>query len=281
MEGGDLFIKLSKLVTEEIPVTLTPPIGEPPKGFRFLDIWPRHLYQKVSGPAEQVQGLKKQGLELTFNLNKITAAELSALEDVQGKEISYFVPEEWKQVTVPFRDYAHEPLNDPRAAYLQLDFLKQELVALDTQLPIALFFPVKYSDTFNPQTYSLAPGTLVEEKNGLELFTTPLYAHDVGRLFLDTVKDNMQLTIIVVPKEVEETLEWAIEFINLDALAKRYVTASLQELEVNGDEQQPKYTEEYFRNRFHKYIRQFILYTEDDKPLELQATLNKNKIDLS
>ncbi|NGX53374.1 MAG: hypothetical protein K1000chlam4_00085 [Chlamydiae bacterium] len=169
VEGGDLFIKLSKLVTEEIPVTLTPPIGEPPKGFRFLDIWPKRLYQKVSGPEEQMQSLKKQGLELTFNLNKITTAELSALEDVQGKEISYFVPEEWKQIVIPFRDYALEPLNDPRAAYLQIDFLKQELVALDAQLPIALFFPVKYSDTLNPELYSLAPGPLVEKKNGLNL----------------------------------------------------------------------------------------------------------------
>ncbi|NGX53375.1 MAG: hypothetical protein K1000chlam4_00086 [Chlamydiae bacterium] len=91
----------------------------------------------------------------------------------------------------------------------------------------------------------------------------------------------MQLTIIVAPKEIEEHLEWAIEFINLDALEKSYVTASLQELEVIGDEQQPKYTEEYFRNRFHKYIRQFTLFAEDDKPLELQATLNKNTINLS
>ena len=48
--ANDLFIKLSKLVTEEIPVTITKPIGDPPKGYQFLDIWPKYLSQKVSGP---------------------------------------------------------------------------------------------------------------------------------------------------------------------------------------------------------------------------------------
>ncbi len=285
VEGGELFIKLSKLITEEIPVTITGPVGEAPEGYRFLDIWPKNLIQKVSGPEEQVVALKKRGLELTFNLNKISRDELDGLHDVQSgsvtDEISFFVPDEWKQIAIPFCDYALEPLNDPRAKYLQIDFIKQELVPLDIQLPISIFFPLKYSDTLNPQTYSLTPGPLIEEKNGLRLLKTPLYARDIGRFFLNTVKDNMQLMIIAAPKEVDPILDWTIEFVDMDDLENRYVATALDYLEDNTDEQRPKYTEEYLRNRFHKYVRHFTLFTEDGQPFELEPTLNQNTIIVS
>lgn len=281
LDGGDLFIKLSKLITAEIPVKITNPVGEPPKGYRFLDVWPKLLVQRVSGPEEQVLSLQKRGLELTFNLTKVSEADLEAIQDFQTnrvtEEISFFVPPEWKQVTIPFRDYALEPLNDPRAKFLRLDFLKQELIPIGIQLPIEIFYPLKYSETINPDTYTLAPSPLIEEKNGLKLLTTPLYAREVGRLFLESVKDNMQLTIIAVPEEVQEELNWTVEFVNLDALEKAYVKAALKKEDEKEDDAQ-KSGEDHFRSLFHRYIRNFTLFTKEDEPLELQATLKDNTI---
>lgn len=285
VSANDLLIKLSRLVTEDIPVTITKPIGDPPKGFQFLDVWPSQLVQKTSGPQEQVEALKERGLELTFNLNRISKAELDALNEVQSStkkdEIGFPVPDSWKQIAIPFHDNALESLNDPRAKFLRIDFLKQELIPLGSELPISIFFPVKYSRTLNPETYALSPGLIVEKKNGLKLLTVPLFARDVSRLFLDVVRDNMELTIIAAPKSVQENLDWTITFYDLDVLEERYVAASLKQIvDRHENDSHSRYNEQYLRNRFREYIRHFSLYAGEDKPLELRAKLEANTISL-
>lgn len=281
--ANDLYIKLSKLITEEIPLTINAPIGDPPKGYQFLDIWPKYLTQKVSGPQEQVQALKEHGLEVTFNLNRISKAELDALQSVsKTDEVSYFIPDSWKMVTLPFKGNATEPFNDPRAKLLRIDFLKQELLELGVELPITIFFPVKYSGTINPSTYSLAINDIVERKNGLKLLTIPLYIRDVSRLFLDIVRDNLLLTIVAVPNSVQDELNWAVEFIDEKALENAYVKASLKELEsIHRDNKSfTQSNERSIRYRFRDYLRNLQLYTQDGKPLQLKAKLGASKIEL-
>ena len=46
----DIFIRLTQFVTEDISVTITKPIGRAPKVYEDLDVWPKYLVQKVSGP---------------------------------------------------------------------------------------------------------------------------------------------------------------------------------------------------------------------------------------
>ena len=41
--SSELTIKISRLVKEKIPVLITKPIGEAPKGYQFLDVWPFQL----------------------------------------------------------------------------------------------------------------------------------------------------------------------------------------------------------------------------------------------
>ncbi len=283
VSANELLIKLSRLVTDEIPVSITKPIGDPPQGYQFLDLWPAQLMQKVSGPQEQVQALKERGLELTFNLNHISKAELDALRDIQSSskrdEIGFLIPDAWKQVPIPFRDNALEPLNDPRAHFLRIDFLKQELLALGNELPVSVFFPVKYSRTLNPETYTLATGLIIEKKHGLKLLTLPLFARDVSRLFLDVVRDNMELTIIAAPKSLQETLDWTITFFDLDILEERYVAASLNETKDKYErELQSRYSEHYLRNRFREYVRAFVVYVSEERPLNLKAKLEASTI---
>ncbi len=283
--ANDLLIKMSKLATEEIPVTIAKPIGDPPQGYQFLDVWPSQLMQKVSGPQEQVQALKERGLELVFNLNRISKAELDALRDVQsaGKkdEIGFSIPESWKQVAIPFRDNALEPLNDPRAHFLKIDFLKQELIPLGIEVPVSIFFPLKYSRTLNPETYSLATGVFVEKKNGIKILNLPLYAKDVSRLFLDVVRNNLELTLIAAPKNVQNTLDWTITFYDLDKLEDQYVLASLKETKNKYErELQTSSNEQYLRNRFRDYVRNFVLYSGQDRPLDVVAKLEASTISL-
>jgi hypothetical protein len=44
----EMIVRQSKLVNEKIPVLVTRPIGEAPKGYQFLDVWPYHLSVTVS-----------------------------------------------------------------------------------------------------------------------------------------------------------------------------------------------------------------------------------------
>lgn len=282
--SNDLFMKMSRLVTEEIPLTINKPFGDPPKGYQFLDVWPKYLTQKVTGPEEQVQALKQRGLEVNYNLGRVTQAELDAIAShTQTDEISYFIPASWKVVSIPFKGNTLEAFNDPRAKLLRLDFLKQELIPLDAELPITIFFPVKYARTINPQTYSLKTSSIVQKKNGLKMLTIPLYVKDVSRLFLEVVKDNLLLTVIAAPKSVQTDLDWVVEFIDWKRLESSYVAATLKEMEEvykNEHESFTKYSEQTIRQRFCDYLRTFELFTEDGKPLKLRAKIDANTITL-
>jgi len=280
--ANDIFIKLSKLVTDEVPVTITKPVGDPPKGYQFLDVWPKYLNQKVSGPEEQVRELKQKGIELSFNLNRITQSDLDALFERQKKdEISFIVPESWKRVAIPFKDNILEVLNDPRSELLRIDFLKQELIFFGTELPITIFFPLKYSQTINPQTYSLATSGIVQKKNGLKRLTIPLYVRDVSHLFLEVVRDNLLLVIVATPKNIQEYLHWTIQVIDEKNLEDAFVKASYAHAEEKYTEESfTKYSEQTIRNRFRDYIRKLVVFTEDGKPFHLKAQLDANTITL-
>ncbi|MCH9625874.1 MAG: hypothetical protein S4CHLAM123_10590 [Chlamydiales bacterium] len=278
--ANDQFIKLSKLITGDIPVTITKPVGDPPKGYQFLDVWPKYLSQKVSGPEEQVMELKQKGLDLTFNLTRISESELEALYETQQKdEIVFMIPDAWKKVSIPFKENALEPLNGPRAELLRLDFLKQELITLGTELPITIFFPLNHAQTINPQTYSLATSTIVQKKNGLKRLTIPLYLQDVPQLFLDIVRDNLLLIVVAAPNQ--EDLNWAVEFIDENALEEAFVKGFLKQVDAKYTEDSfTKYSEQSVRSRFRDYIRKFVLFTEDGEPLQLKAKLGANTITL-
>ncbi|MEZ5315684.1 MAG: hypothetical protein R3E91_05720 [Chlamydiales bacterium] len=278
--ANDIYIKMSRLITEDIPITITKPIGDPPKGFQFLDIWPKQLLQKISGPEEQIRALKERELEVTFNLNRITESELETLYNRQGKkeEVTYKIPDSWKKVAIPFKENSLEAMNNPRADLLRIDFLKQELIPIGSDLPIIIFFPLKYSGTINPETYSLATNDIIVKKNGLKRLTIPLYVRDVSHLFLDVVRNNCILIVLASPTaNMEEDLQWTVECVNEKVLEDTFVEASFKQVE-DEEENLTKYSEQMIRYRFREYLDNFVLYTEDGSLLNLQAKLNANTI---
>lgn len=279
---NDIFLDVSDLVVDEILVTITKPIGDPPKGYQFLDVWPKYVRQKVSGPAKEVYALKESGIQLTFNLNRISSEELDQLSGMaassKSDEISFYVPKAWKEIPICFKNNELQPLNDPAAKYLRIVFLKQELISLNIDLPITIFFPVEYSRTINPQTYSLATNELVHKKNGLKLLNLPLYVQDVSRLFLDIVRNNLLFTIIASPKTLQPTLNWTVECIDPKTLEDAFVKSSLEQAKQKEEGYLSSINEAYLRNRFRHYLRQLQLYLNKDRPLQLEVTLDADTI---
>jgi len=280
---SDFFIKLSKLVTAKIPITIIPPIGEPPKGYQFLDVWPNKLYHAISGPEEQVEELRAKGLDLIFDLNAITAAELDELgqsqEDLQTDEISYYVPSRWKQVTIPFLNNELQEINDPDAQHLRIDFLKNDLLPIDKELPIRVFYPLKHTNVLNPTNSSLATNNILTPVNGVSTLAIPLFVRDVSRLFLEVVTDNIEISIIAEPSDEGDGLRWSVQFIDPHKLEEEYVRWLMPSHSSNtAGRERPSQRESYLRHRFRDYMQKFRLYKSSHHPLQLEAKLRGKTI---
>ena len=274
----EFVLKLSPLITDKIPIYIMHPRGEPPAGYQYLDVWPQVLYQSVSGPEDQVRHLKNTGLELTFDLSAISEKDLEALtknvSSTLHDEISFLVPAAWKRAYIPFMGEQLQEINDPDADQLRIDFLRKELLSLDTLVPLSFFYPLQFGTAINPSNTTLAPSDLVSVKNGLTILNLPLYARNVSRLFLDIVRDHLQIIVVVSPPKDQQLLEWSLQFIDPAALEQEYVATNQRDFgDAKLRQLNPSLREEYLRTRFQSYMRKLELYTADDKKLKLDIRL--------
>lgn len=277
----DFNIRLRPILTEKIPVTIQPPIGEAPKGYDFLDMWPIHLMQTISGPQEEVLNLKNQGLEITFNLNEITKEQLDALQGngQYDDEINFPIPEQWKKILIPFSSRGFEFLNDPDAKILHITFLRQQLLPIKYQIPLTVFYPLKHSGTINPDTFPVGSSSFVEIKNHIPFLNLPLFANNVSKLFLEIVKDNIEIDIVAAPITEREFLEWDVNFIDAPHLEDTYVAFFLSQTKTtNPLPLKNKERENNLRQRFRQYTQNLALYLSPQYPLELQCRLENGKI---
>lgn len=277
----EFVIRLSDLVTENVPIIIRPPIGRPPEGYDFLDIWPQHLTQTLTGPKEEIEFLKTKGLKLIFDLDQITKKNLDTIKNSQSSshndEISYLVPNGWKKVKIPYNQYASADINDPESKYLRIDFLNKGLIPINKRLPIEVYYPLKSSETINPYTYTLALSSEIEEINGLNVITTPMYVRDVSRLFLDIIRDNIKIVIIAAPKTEREALQWSIDVVDPHELEDTYVAYLIASASKNMASL-TKQDETVLRHRFREYLRKLTLYINNEQKLYLRPVLAYNKI---
>ena len=285
VSAQDLIIKQSKLVSEKLPILVTPPIGEAPKGYQFLDVWPYQLTVSVTGPEETLKQIKSRGLKLSFNLNDISHAELQALQTNkkggQVDEVSFFVPNSWKKIAIPSLSDAPFEIDDPQANALRIDFSRQELLPIGTAIPVSVYYPPKFSQTLNPETYQLATNDFILKKHGIKMITVPLYAQGVSRRFLETVKDMIQIVIIASPKNEQQKLLWNAQFLYPHELENRYVAKVMSESNDEIGDVLPHMREDYLRNRFRSYMNRFRLYTPNNKKLSLNIELEANTISVT
>ncbi len=282
VSAKNFIIRLSNLTKDKIPIFITPPIGEPPKGYQFLDIWPYQIYLTVSGPEEIVKQLKSRGLKLTFNLNDISKAELDKLQShtthLRNDVVSYFVPNQWKQIYLPTLSKNPVQIDDPDAKYLRIDFIRSELLPLNQTIPISLFVPTMYRSMPGIDKLTFAKTDLVSRQNGLLILNEQIYAKGVTDLFIEVVKDMVQIVVIYDP-DTKKNLSWAVQFVNPKVLEDRYVSMLMSD---SSDEDirdlQPLLRQDYLRNRFRSYMNRFQLFTADDKLLDLNIQLRDNQI---
>ena len=278
----NIVIKMTKLASEKIPIMITQPIGESPQGYQYLDIWPYQLYITVSGPEEQVKQLKTKGVKLTFNLNDISRNQLDELsanhEKLHSDVVSFYIPNSWKQISIPMLTSTPIEINDPDAKYLRIDFIRYEMLKIDSPLPVNLYFSPEAAGSINPSKVTLAPSTLIENRNGLRMVTEPLYAKGVSALFLSVVKNMVELAIIVRSGD-ESSLQTSIQFINAKELEERYIRDLKSD--ATDDEVrdlQPQMRDAYLRNRFRNFMNRFRIYTSTSTPFILSPKLQGNTI---
>ncbi len=279
----DRTIKQSNLVTASIPIMVTQPIGEAPKGYQYLDIFPYQIQMTVTGPEETIKRLKARGgLKLTFNLSSISKVELDTLgassKQKFSDEVSYFVPNSWKKISIPSLSDTPLEINDPQAKGLRIVFSRQDLLPIGSPIPVTVFFPHKHSKTINPETYSLATNDFIVKKNGCRMITAPLFAQGVSRAFLDLIKDRIQVVIIAAPKLDREQLLWSIQLIYPHDLENRFVAKMVSESVNEISDIQPHLREDFLRNRFRSYMNLLRLYTPTNKKLSLKIELEANTI---
>jgi hypothetical protein len=278
-------LHMTNLVTEEIPVLITRPFGEPPRGYRFLDVWPYHLNVKVSGPEDVIKRLKLKEQKLTFNLNDISKTQLDALAAHQNTDqsgvVSFFVPEQWKQINIPLLSDTPIEINDPEDTALRIDFIRYNLIQLDSSIVVSVFYPTEFSKTLNPNTLKIKSNQLVSEENGIFTINTPLYAKGSDRLFTRIVKDWIQVVIIASPKTSGQPLEWNLQFINASELEDEYVSALMTDSSDEDIKQmRPSLRDEYLRNRFRSYMNRFELYKSESTKFEPDAVIEGDFVEI-
>ena len=271
---------MSPILTDSIPITIHPPEGDAPEGYEFLDIWPIHLSQTISGAKDQVLALKNQGLDLTFNLNEIKKKQLDLLQENKqyNDEVSFYVPDSWKKIQIPFLTRGIEVINDPEAKNLQINFLRKEFIPIQQDVSLQIFYPLKYSESINPSTYTLLASEVVQFKNHLPILSIPLFANNVSELFVTIVKDNLEIEIIAVPPTERERLEWGVNFIDHMHLEDTYVAFMLRNNKI-GDAIQSKIREKekHYRQRFRLY-EQSSLHLSPQYKLEIESWLENGKV---
>ncbi|GAB4190506.1 MAG: hypothetical protein Tsb0015_11760 [Simkaniaceae bacterium] len=281
----NFIIRLTKLVSEKVPVIITEPIGESPKGYQFLDIWPYQLYITIKGPEEAVKKQKIRGLKLTFNLNDISKAELDDLQTTSAgghaDVVSFFVPNHWKQIYIPSLSDTPLQIDDPDAKYLRIDFIRSEALPIENYIPISLFYPLQQLNSLNPQKIQIKPSPAIEKRNGLYLLSPPFYVRGVSQLFLEIVRDMLAVNIIVAGSE-KAPLEWNVQVINSKLLENRYVKTLLSDVSQDKiQDLQPQVREEYYRNRFRNFVSRLQLYRSPNQKLDLNITLEGNAIQIT
>lgn len=284
VSSNEFAIKFSRLITERIPIMIGPPTGGAPEPYQFLDIWPQQLYQTVTGPEDQVHRLQEKGLILTFDLNKISKAELDAIQGsadaFRGDEVSFPVPAAWRKVEIPFAQDEEEAINDPLGKDLVISFLRKELIPLGVDVPVRVYYPVTFGAAINPQSHPLELGGWLTEKNHISQTQLPLFASEVSRWFIDVIRNHIEITIVAAPRNVRDPLQWGVEIADLQDLENNFVEFLMTDREhaLRSSLGDLKKRETRLRRRFRDYVQKLKLYKEQGKALELDCRLQDNGI---
>jgi len=300
VDHPEFIIKFSKLITGKVPVWFHSPRGEPPEGYQFLDVFPQRVFHSVTGPEEDIKKLCDEGLEVTFDLSLISKDDLDALESSQqasSDEVSLPVPDAWKRVSIPYLNGLKQELVSPEAKNLHIDFLRKDFLPLERHVPIWVFYPLLTSETHNPSVCPLHSSPLIVNKNELTFIQKKLYVYDVSKLFLDVVRDNIEIVIISNAQKYGQPLRWEVQFIDPKLLEDRYVEALLDASSISEQTGKGKLPlaaagassqkmhfairERFLRGRFREYMQSFKLYEQKGVSFAFHVVQRKDGVYVS
>lgn len=281
----DYIIKMSRLMTAKIPIKILRPKSPPPQGYEFLDIWPQILKHTVVGSEDQVQQLVNKGLELEFDMSQISKADLdkikSSRENYHDDEVSYFIPNSWKMIALPFKGNLKEEINDPEARNLHIDFLRKEYLPIERDIALRIFYPIETLDKVNQQTHSQVTGEFIKSKNGVQYLSLPLMVKDVSKLFLEIIRDHLEIVIIAQPATVGERLSWGMHVVNSQELENRYISYLVNHhgASYSQEAKHSKTRVSHLRTRFRDYLQKITLFRSPDVKFQFDLKLGKDSIE--
>jgi len=282
----DLVIHLCNSATEKIPIFVLPPHGDAPEGYQCRAIWPSRLYQTVTGPEEDIKHLQQVGLELSIDMSGIKRDDLDELRAQQAHdgqaddEVSYFIPNLQKEVKIPFLSEGKQTINCPEARQLRIDFLHRDMLALDSVISVRLFYPIKTAEAINPEKIFLRKGGLLKKKGGLFYIDRPLMVSAVSRLFLEIIRENIEIVIIPIIREGVVTFRWHVQPVDSSKLEDDYVIQALSN-EFDADcaiggikafRQHLQQREEYLRLQFRDYLNSLSFFISPTARFDLSIT---------
>ncbi|KAF3363121.1 Uncharacterized protein PHSC3_000306 [Chlamydiales bacterium STE3] len=282
VRNPDYIIKLSKLAKAVIPIKVTTK-GNPPSSYELLDVWPRQLQLNFVGTEEEAHQLLQDGLHLELDLGLITKADLDKIssfkENFHDNEISYFIPANLKKVSHPLLGKSLLEINDPESHNLHIDFLRKKLLPIDRNISTRIFYPLSSIELINPTTHPLLENHSIKKINNVFYLSYPLYLQNVSSLFLEIIKDHLEIVIIAQASKDSERLNWGLNIIDSQGLENQYVSYLLPSHQRPAQESNTsKGRENHIRNRFRKYLRKLTLYKDSDTLFQLDAHLSKEGV---
>ncbi len=281
---GTFFVHLTHIVTEKIKVVVNTPTGNPPRGYEVKDIWPYKFEVTVSGPENAIKSVKGKPVPLTFDLSEITHEQLDALQSSQSADqkdvISFFVPDMWKQVSIPLISVDPIQLNDPLANFLRIDFVHRSLQPIDFPVSVSVFYPPELAHKYNPETIRLAPSECVAIKDGIAYLKIDQLCAKGGTVrFVKLIRNRMHVRICINEENGIPFLTWSLQFVNPQMLEQQFVKMIRSDASESEDRDvKPQMREEYIANRFRSYIQRMVLFTADDVKLELKLEMKDGQI---
>lgn len=276
-----LQLRLTTKASRDIPVSILPPSGALPKGYKLIDIWPDQLVQSVEGPEEAVQALTVRKLFLTFDLNRITKQQLERLgeELTPGSEIYFKIPESWKYIELPAPFGESRPLQDPEAENLTFVILKPALLSLDHPLPVRISnlpVPLPSSPILNYELQIAPENGHVQMLNHLPHWVKPIYVEGVSKEFLQTIQSHLEIVVYIGTKG---SIACQVEVANSPKAEEKYVQRLLQ-THFERNTQDEGSLQKRLTKQFWYYMSQMKFYGPNRHPLEWEVTISGSQLSL-
>ncbi|OGN61890.1 MAG: hypothetical protein A3F09_00310 [Chlamydiae bacterium RIFCSPHIGHO2_12_FULL_49_11] len=279
IDAKPIHFKMLPLVEDLIPVHVMKPIGEAPRGFQFLDMWPYQLNLRVKGPEDVITRLKTKGIKLNLNLADVSSEKLEEMTYNKNKHVvSYFVPEEFKQVLLPELSDKPIPMTDKDAKFLRIDFIRSKKIPIPFPIPVQLYVAPDCPLNIPSQSLYIGNSDMIQNMKGLKYLAPTVYAQGVSELFIKIVANMMTLSVNL-NLHGDSQISWSIQFIDSQQLEDRYINAMLTEVkDIELEGMNPRWREEYLRNRFRNYMNRLELITEGDQPLDFRLEMKGKEI---